>query len=221
MLEVELLPAEERSSRRLIVVLHGLGDSTEGYTWMPSVLGLPWLNYLLVNAPDDYYTGYSWYDFDGDAETGVRRSRKLLVELLDEQQRRGFPSEQTVLFGFSQGGLMTVDVGYRYPRRLAGLVAISGYVHEPEELLAERSPVAEQLPLLATHGTLDPLIPMGLPKSQYQFLRSRGLPVEWHEFVKVHTIDDREEIPLIRRFLVSRLQPGAVPGSQEPAVPQS
>ncbi len=73
-------------------------------------------------------------------------------------------------------------------------------------MLAERSPHAEQLPLLATHGTLDPLIPMGLPKSQYQFLRDRGLPIEWHEFVKVHTIDDRDEIPLIRQFLARRLQ---------------
>ena len=33
-------------------MLHGLGDSIEGYRWMPEALDLPWLNYLLVNAPD-------------------------------------------------------------------------------------------------------------------------------------------------------------------------
>ena len=35
-----------------MIVLHGLGDSMEGYRWLPEALQLPWLNYLLVNAPD-------------------------------------------------------------------------------------------------------------------------------------------------------------------------
>ena len=26
-------------------------------------MNLPWLNYLLVNAPDKYYGGYSWFDY--------------------------------------------------------------------------------------------------------------------------------------------------------------
>ena len=54
MLTTELMPAAQRDSRRLMVVLHGLGDSMEGYRWLPSALRLPWLNYLLVNAPDEY-----------------------------------------------------------------------------------------------------------------------------------------------------------------------
>src|ERR1700730_3707987 len=127
MLETEFVPAEEKS-RRLMVVLHGLGDSTAGFRWLPRSLNLPWLNYLLVNAPDDYYGGHSWYDFAGDASGGVRRSREMLQELLDAQRAKGFPTEVTVLFGFSQGSLMTVEMGARYPHLFAGLVGISGYV---------------------------------------------------------------------------------------------
>ena len=67
-----------------MVVLHGLGDSTAGFRWLPEELGQPWLNYLLVNAPDNYYGGYSWYDFAGDMGPGVKRSREMLFELLDE-----------------------------------------------------------------------------------------------------------------------------------------
>jgi phospholipase/carboxylesterase len=63
MLHSELIPAKEVESRRLMVMLHGLGDSLEGYRWLPEAMGLPWLNYLLANAPDDYYGGYSWFDF--------------------------------------------------------------------------------------------------------------------------------------------------------------
>ena len=57
MLHSELIPAAERDSRRLMVMLHGLGDSLDGWRWFPEVMNLPWLNYLLVNAPDDYFGG--------------------------------------------------------------------------------------------------------------------------------------------------------------------
>src|ERR1044071_2637635 len=107
MLQSELVPAAERTSRRLMVVLHGLGDSMDGYRWLPAALRLPWLNYLLVNAPDSYYGGYSWYDYARNARPGVLRSRRMLFELLDHQCANGFPAEQTILFGFSQGSLMT------------------------------------------------------------------------------------------------------------------
>ena len=81
---------------------------------------LPWLNYLLVNAPDDYYGGFSWYDITGNHAPGVLRSRKLLFDLLDDLRARGYPTEQTTLGGFSQGCLMAIDVALRYPHRLAG-----------------------------------------------------------------------------------------------------
>ncbi|HZI33613.1 MAG TPA: serine esterase, partial [Candidatus Binatia bacterium] len=60
MLHGQFIPAADQASRRLFVVLHGLGDSAAGWSWLPGALNLPWLNYLLVNAPDEYYGGYSW-----------------------------------------------------------------------------------------------------------------------------------------------------------------
>src|ERR1017187_9297757 len=134
MLHSELVPAVENNSQRLMVVLHGLGDSLDGWRWFPEALNLPWLNYLLVNAPDDYYGGYSWFDLGNDIMPGVQRSRKLLSGLLDNLRARGFPAEQITLGGFSQGCLMAVDVGLRYPNRLAGIVGISGWIFEPEKL---------------------------------------------------------------------------------------
>ncbi len=95
MLNTEFVSAVEKGSKRLLVALHGLGDSVAGYRWLPSALDLPSMNYLLANAPDPYYGGYSWYDFTGDAGPGVARSRRLLFELLDAQRAQGFPAEQT------------------------------------------------------------------------------------------------------------------------------
>lgn len=200
MLTTELIPAAQKDSRRLMVVLHGLGDSMDGYRWLPEAMHLDGLNYLLVNAPDEYYGGWSWYDLPGDATPGVQRSRKLLFELLDSLRERGFPTEQTLLFGFSQGCLMTLETGLRYPHRLAGLIGVSGYVHDPTRLLREMPPVAAQQRVLLTHGTHDPMIPISRTRAQAQLLRGAGLPIEWREFAKEHTIAGEAELAVIRAF---------------------
>src|SRR5882757_9683157 len=182
MLHTELIPAADRNSKRLMVMLHGLGDSIEGYRWWPQALSLPWMNHLLVNAPDDYYGGYSWFDYPDKIAPGVLRSRKLLFELLDDLRARGFPAEQMTLGGFSRGCLMTIDVGLRYPHRFAGLVGISGWVFEIEKLLAELPPVAREQRLLVTHGQFDPMIPFAPVREQVQKLKSAELKTDWREF---------------------------------------
>lgn len=207
MLKTEFAPAQDRNSKRLLVALHGLGDSTAGYRWLPSALQLPWMNYLLVNAPDPYYGGYSWYDFTGNEAQGIRRSRASLFELLDAQRAKGFLTEETVLFGFSQGCLMTVDVGFRYPHKFGGLVGVSGYVHEPALLLKELSPVAREQRMLFTHGRQDPLIPFDKVRLQVDGLRAAGLSIEWREFEKAHTIAGDDELGVIRDFVSEQVAP--------------
>src|SRR5471030_275606 len=143
MLQTEFIPAAEKGSR-LMVMLHGLGDSMDGYRWLPEAMNLPWLNYLHVNAPDRYYEGFSWFDYPNNIAPGILRSRKLLFGLLDGLRAKDFPAEQITLAGFSQGCLMTIDVGLRYPNKLAGLVGISGWVFEIEKLSQELSPVTKE-----------------------------------------------------------------------------
>ena len=201
MLKTDLIAAANKDSRRLLVMLHGLGDSMEGYRWVPEAIDFPWLNYLLVNAPDEYYGGYSWYDFAGDIAPGVARSRKLLFELLDALRANGFPTEQTILGGFSQGCLMSVEVGLRYPHKFAGILGISGHICDPDKLIEELSPVAHEQRLLITHGTVDPMIPFAGVREQINILKGAGLHIEWHEFVKAHTIAGEMELEVIRSFV--------------------
>lgn len=203
MLEHEFIPAGQANSRRLMIMLHGLGDSIEGYRWLPEAMDLSWMNYLLVNAPDAYYGGYSWFDFAADIVPGVTRSRRLLFELLDAQLAKGFSTQEITFGGFSQGCLMAIEIGLRYPQRFAGIVGISGYVCEPEKLVNELSPVAFQQRLLVTHGTLDPMIRLPQVRRQMDFLKAAGLKLEFHEFLKTHTIAGDEEMDLIRRFIVA------------------
>lgn len=210
MLKTHLIPAADAGSRHLLVVLHGLGDSAAGWRWLPAELGLPWLNCLLVDAPIPYHGGYSWFGLDIPAGPGgrlvvkgddVERSRRLLHALLDAQAAAGWPSDQTSVLGFSQGCLMTLDAGLRYPGRLTSLVGISGWVHEPARLLAERSVPAATLPVLVTHGTFDDVVPLALAEPGVRTLQAAGLDVAWQEFEKAHTVAGRAEVGFIRRFL--------------------
>jgi phospholipase/carboxylesterase len=125
----------------------------------------------------------------------------MLFELLDATRAKGFPTEQTTFGGFSQGSLLAIEVGLRYPHRLAGVVGISGYVCEPEKLVRELSPVAMRQRLLITHGTLDPMIPFSAARQQVNLLKAAGLRIEWREFVKPHTIAGEDELGVIRDFV--------------------
>lgn len=201
MLHAELIPAVKRDSRRVFVFLHGLGDSIDGWRGLPQMLDLPWLNYLLVNAPDEYYSGWSWFDFPGNIAPGIHRSRQLLFELLDHVRSKGFPADQITLGGFSQGCLMSIETGLRYPHRLAGIVGISGWVFEIDKLIHDLTPVARSQRLLVTHGHFDPLLPMVETRQQIQRLQGAGLDITWREFPKEHTIYGAPEMAAIREFV--------------------
>ena len=200
MLHSELIPAADPKSRRLMVMLHGLGDSLEGFRWLPEALDLPWLNYQLVNAPDEYYGGYSWFDLD-DPAPGVKRSRELLFTLLEDLRGKDLPADQITLGGFSQGCLMSAEVGLRYPQVLAGSVGISGWVWEPETLIRELPAAALRQRLLLTHGTADPMLPIARTRAQIPLLQAAGLNVTWREFPKAHTIAGEPELAVIRDFI--------------------
>jgi len=210
-LHTVLLPAAVKDSRQLWIMLHGLGDSVEGYRWMPEVFVLPTVNYLLVNAPDEYFGGYSWFDFEGDMQPGIERSRRLLNELLARTAADGFPPEQTILGGFSQGCLMALEVAARYPHRLAGVVGISGFVRDVDGLLRELSPVAREQRFLVTHGTCDPLLPIEATRRDIARLQAAGLNITWRELPKEHTIAGRAEVELIRDFVRAALAGGDLP----------
>jgi phospholipase/carboxylesterase len=190
-------------SQRLIIVLHGLGDSAEGFHWLQEELDIPSFNYLLLNAPYSYYTGYSWYDIDAP-RAGVERSRKVLADVIAQTQREGYPADQTFLFGFSQGCLMTLEFGSRYSPALAGYVGISGYCLSPDAILREMNPAANNGAWLVTHGTEDELLDVAVTRAQMKTLNDAGFAIDYREYAKSHTIDPEQELPDIRTWLTSR-----------------
>ena len=71
--------------------------------------------------------------------------------------------EQVCLFGFSQGTMMSLHVAPRREDPVAGIVAFSGRLLEPE-LLADE--VQSRMPILLVHGDQDDVVPVqSLPQA--------------------------------------------------------
>lgn len=205
-LTTDFIASKKGGSPYLMVVMHGLGDSMEGYRPLVQELAVPEMNYLLVNAPDHYLSGFSWYDIYDNPEPGIKRSRQMVIDLLESQQKEGFAYKNIFLFGFSQGCLMATEVGGRFHSVLGGIIGISGYVNNPAELIAEKSPVAEKQKFLITHGDSDPIIPIQKSKPIFESLAGNGFNIQWVEFAKDHTIAGYEELYLIRDFINQRIK---------------
>ncbi|HYR82728.1 MAG TPA: serine esterase [Terriglobia bacterium] len=202
---VYLWQAARVPTKQVVVVLHGRGDSHEGMSWLQDALAIDTLNFLLLTAPNRYYTGFSWYSLPPRQLPGILQSRKVLGQVFEELKRSGYAPEQTLLMGFSQGCLLTLEFGARHPDRLAGYIGISGYSYDPRMLLEEMNQKANSGDWLVTHGTQDEILPVENTRAQISILIDGGFRIDYREYRKAHTIDIEIELPEIRDWLMARL----------------
>jgi len=191
-------------SKKLMVILHGRGDSSQGFRWMPQALDIDEMNYLLLDAPYSYFTGRSWYDLPPNQLEGISYSSGILTDIFDTLFESKFNAEESFLFGFSQGSLLTLEFGARYKKKLAGYLAISGYTLDPELLLKEMNPKLKNANWLSTHGESDAILPFITSKAQVEILQKGGLPIEFKAYDKDHTIVE-EELRMIKQWIVDKL----------------
>jgi phospholipase/carboxylesterase len=187
-------------SKKLMIILHGRGDSSDGFIGFPPFLDIPEMNYILFDAPFEYFTGHSWYQLPPDQLPGIEYSSILLTKDLDTLFENDFNAEESFLFGFSQGSLLTFEFGARYHRVLAGYIAISGYIYDEKKLLEEMNPNVNANNWLCTHGTEDNVLPFESSKEQIETLQNGGFKIEFKPYDKDHSID-REEISMIADWI--------------------
>ena len=188
---------------RSVIWLHGLG--ADGHDFHPIVpelklTGLPAIRFVFPHAtvqPVTINGGMamrSWYDIKladlGRQEdaAGIRISQQYVENLIARENARGVASEHIVLAGFSQGSAMTLHTGLRYPHRLAGLVALSGYLPIAETVEAERVPANAQTPIFMGHGKSDPVVQFPRAEASRDKLIALGYDVEWHAYPMQHSV---------------------------------
>ena len=187
-------------SKKLMIILHGRGDSSQGFTSLPEFLDIDEMNYILLDAPFEYYTGYSWYPLPPDQLPGIEYSSKILTNVLDELFTSDFNANESFLFGFSQGALLTFEFGARYNKVLAGYIAVSGYIYDADKLLEEINQDVKNASWLCTHGLYDNVLPFETSKKQVQKLQENGFAVEFKSYNKDHSID-QDELQMISSWI--------------------
>jgi phospholipase/carboxylesterase len=147
---VEVNPINK--AKATVIWLHGLGDSGNGFAPIVPDLKLPdelGIRFVFPHAPTRPVTinnGMSmraWYDitsldFNNRADSqGVKESSDLVADLIEKEIAQGIPADKIVLAGFSQGGVIALNLGTRFEKSLAGIMSMSSYMSEPEKLTDE------------------------------------------------------------------------------------
>jgi phospholipase/carboxylesterase len=101
--------------------------------------------------------------------------------------RHGLAPEDTVLGGFSQGGVMSYALGLGQGRpRPAGIVALSSFIPTVDGFeLGD----ASGLPVAIGHGTFDPVIGVEFGRDARDRLTEAGAEVTYRESPMPHAID--------------------------------
>jgi phospholipase/carboxylesterase len=163
-------------TRSAVVFLHGYGANGADLLGLADPLAdhLPDTLFVAPDAPENCAGspfGYQWFPIpwiDGSSEEESSRGMQQAVEdlnafldalMVDED----LLPEQVCLFGFSQGTMMSLHVAPRREDPVAGIVAFSGRLLEPE-LLADE--VQSRMPILLVHGDQDDVVPVqSLPQA--------------------------------------------------------
>jgi phospholipase/carboxylesterase len=215
---IEVNPGQPVS--RTVIWLHGLGADGRDFEPVVPELGLPaeWgVRFVFPHAPyrpvtiNGGYVMRAWYDVRSqeidrlaDLE-GIRASAAAVSLLVEQEIASGLPASDIVLAGFSQGGVIALEVGARFRQPLGGVVALSTYLSD-----APTFPVATSSspPVFMAHGRQDDIVPFVLGVRSRQELEGKGYRVTWRDYAMPHSVC-AEEVNDIGGWLREVLNPAA------------
>ncbi len=175
-LETGRRAAASGRTRSVVVFLHGYGADGADLLGLADPLAphLPDTVFLAPDAPERCATnpmGYQWFPIpwiDGSSEVAAESSMRQSVDDLNAFLDRvladeGIAPAQLVLFGFSQGTMMSLHIAPRRAEPFAAVVGFSGRLVQPEALADE---AVSKPPVLLVHGDQDEMVPIqSLPEA--------------------------------------------------------
>lgn len=156
-------------TRSMVVFLHGYGADGADLLGLADPLAphLPDTVFLAPDAPEPCAGnpfGRQWFSIpwlDGsspvEAAEGLARAVGDLNAFLDQRlSDEVLAAGRLALVGFSQGSMMALHVAPRRQEPVAGIVAFSGRLLQPERLADE---ALSKPPVLLAHGDADQMVP--------------------------------------------------------------
>lgn len=225
--------------KNCVIFLHGSGDSGDniGRCVGSYLESLPDTVILYPTAPLRPYSlnGGSqsrvWHDrkdlslsADEDAKGIEQMGRHFVTLLNDVNEKMNIPNNRIVVGGFSQGGHMALQLGFRdfLTEPVAGVFALSAFLAERSVVFEEMTRFREKrnIPVFMAHGDSDPLVEYSWGQRTFDRVVAEGdlRIASFHQFRGFHHIDEKVmenlETWIAQRFS-SSLTETSLPGSQQ------
>lgn len=135
-----------------IIMPRGPLRSGAGYAWMP------------VSA-----RGGESPELTGPLVDNAARIARAMGEWRRRHPTRGRP----IVMGFSQGGMLTMELALHHPESLSAAIPLAGWV-PPSRMPGRRDPYGTSVPIRGVHGSADPVISASRSASAVRRLQALG-----------------------------------------------
>jgi predicted esterase len=196
---LELRPRGEATLACILV--HGRERSPEDMRRLAEQLSVPGVRYVFPAASDA-----SWYpgtflrpikETEPRLSAALARLETIVATLIDD----GFPSEEIVVGGFSQGACLAAEFLARYPRRYGGALILTGGLVGPRGTSWPVRPELAGMPALVTSSEVDEWVPPWRLVETARWLESCGAEVEMHLYRDRDHLVCQDEIARARALI--------------------
>jgi phospholipase/carboxylesterase len=171
-----------------LVLLHGWGAPGDDLVPLGEELASAAPMRVIVPAAPRAMShgGRAWYDLHAtDAEAQAARARRQLEGVVATLEARGVPARRIVVGGFSQGAILSIEVGLARRTPIAGLAVLSGRALEHP---ARAYAALRGVPIFQSHGRADDRIPFARGEAFRVRATDAGALVEHLPFEGGHAI---------------------------------
>ncbi len=180
-------PEKDKNIKNIIVLLHGYGGDGKDI----SILALNWKRYLpntVFICPNGYQpcelnpSGYQWFDLTKEDPNYILseslKAEKKIHNLLSEiKEEYKLNNGQICLAGFSQGCMMSINIGLTAEKPFSCVVGFSGKIIDRENLKIRKKNHAN---IFLIHGDLDDIVSPTYLLEAKDFLLREKINVKTH-----------------------------------------
>ena len=178
-------PEKNISITSAIILLHGYGGSGKDI----SMITLNWKRFLpntIFLCPDGHEkcsinpNGYQWFDSSNDDPNYIleesKKSEKKINEFIKEVKKNyNLKNSQICLSGFSQGCMMSINLGLTTNENYNCVVGFSGKIIDKKDLLKRKTSSTK---MLLMHGDMDTVVPPNNLLEAKDFMIRNNIQVE-------------------------------------------
>ena len=170
-----------------IILLHGYGGDGKDI----SMLSLNWKRYLpntIYICPNGHEqcpinpTGYQWFDLTKDdpnyiLEESIKAEKKLNKFLLEIKNEYNLENNKICLSGFSQGCMMSINLGLTSDQPFNCIVGFSGKIINQKDLEIRKK---NSTSTLLIHGDADQVVSPSFLLEAKDFFMRNNIEIETH-----------------------------------------